>query len=447
MNISAELYKKRRQDLVAALKKEFPDKEGIIVLIGRFEQERHCFRQESSFYYLTGVEEPGSIVVMDLVGNANLFIPATTVDRSQWLEGALKPDEKTAQTYGFAKVAYLGQAQPGYNASPLAPRAAYETFLDQLKNTATIFTCVPASIHQYIEQKFMLERFTKFAPELFSNLVDISGLVARMRRKKTLAEIELMYQAAEVTVLAQEAAARALADGAEEAQVQASLEYIFTEHGGKPAFPSIVASGKQSTILHYCRNNQIMHNGDLVVVDIGVELAYYCADLTRTYPVSGRFTQRQKEVYTAVLETQEYIASLAKPGLWLSNKEQPEQSLQHLAIAFLEKKGYAKYFMHGVSHFLGLDVHDVGNGAEPLQEGDVITIEPGIYIPAERIGIRIEDNYWVVQDGVECLSGDLPKSIEEVERMAQASFEGVEAPVDDAFADGEFVDEDDGEIQ
>jgi Xaa-Pro aminopeptidase len=124
-----------------------------------------------------------------------------------------------------------------------------------------------------------------------------------------------------------------------------------------------------------------------------------------------------------VLDTQNYIASIAKPGMWLSYKEKPDQSLNHLARAFIKEKGYDHYFPHGIGHFLGLDVHDVGDYTEPLKAGDVITIEPGIYIPEEQIGVRIEDDYWIVKDGAICLSEGLPKTADEIEEMVKEKFE------------------------
>lgn len=450
MNFKKEVYLQRRNDLVAAIKKEFPEKLGIVLLIGSFEQDRHLFRQNSTFYYFSGVEEPGSVLMIDLDDSSILFIPATQVNRALWLEGCLTADQKCAEKYGFSKIEYLGQPQGGYHVSPLAAAGAYEILLKKITDGGTLFTCVPANVHQYIQEKFLLDRLKSFDSAKFENIIDISPIVARMRRKKSIVELEQMYRAVEITMAAQEAAAHSLGNSVSEAHVHASIEYMFTEHGACAAFPSIVGSGKQSTVLHYNQNNQIMQDGDLVVVDIGAELDYYCADLTRTYPVSGKFTSRQKEVYTAVLETQEHIASLAKPGMWINNKEKPEQSLQHLAVAFLEQKGFGKYFIHGIGHFLGMDVHDVGNSAEPLQEGDVITIEPGVYISEERIGVRIEDNYWLVKDGVECLSDELPKSVEDVERMAQASLHDipVESNQDDLEIDEDiFGDDEDLEIQ
>jgi Xaa-Pro aminopeptidase len=141
-----------------------------------------------------------------------------------------------------------------------------------------------------------------------------------------------------------------------------------------------------------------------------------------------------------VLETQEYIASLAKPGIWLSNKDKPEQSLNHLAKKYLTERGYGAYFPHGIGHFLGLDVHDVGDYSVPLREGDVITIEPGIYIPEENIGIRIEDDYWIVKDGVVCLSEFIPKRAEDIEAIVQQVY----ADVDDADEEDGDMDEYDG---
>jgi Xaa-Pro aminopeptidase len=148
--------------------------------------------------------------------------------------------------------------------------------------------------------------------------------------------------------------------------------------------------------------------------------AHYCADITRVFPVSGTFSKEQKKLYEIVLATQELVADSVRSGMYLSNEKEQEISLQHIAIKFLQKQGYDKYFIHGIGHYLGLDVHDVGSRAVPLQEGDVITIEPGIYMPQESVGIRIEDNYWVIADAPPvCLSEAIPKMVGEVEDMVQ----------------------------
>jgi Xaa-Pro aminopeptidase len=246
-----------------------------------------------------------------------------------------------------------------------------------------------------------------------------------MRRIKSSFEIDSIEEAVRITSLGHARAAGMVGHNVYEREIVGAIEGDFIASGAQIAFPSIVASGPQATILHYDEHNRPMQNGELVVVDIGASVNGYCADISRTYPVSGIFTDRQKELYEIVLRTQEYIASLARPGYWLSNVACPEKSLYHLAVGFLKDHGgYDLYFSHGIGHYLGLDVHDVGSYAQPLAEHDVITIEPGIYISQEGIGIRIEDNYVLTADGVNCLSTALPKKIEEIEEFMQAMGQG-----------------------
>ena len=188
-----------------------------------------------------------------------------------------------------------------------------------------------------------------------------------------------------------------------------------------------MATGKNATVLHYNLAADRLQQNDLVVVDIGARKNGYCADLTRTYPASGEFTDRQIDVYDIVLATQDYIARKARPGMFLRNADKPELSLHHLAVRFLEQKGYGKYFIHGIGHHLGIDVHDVADATQPLEEGAIFTIEPGIYIPQERLGIRIEDNYLMTARGVDCLSGDLPKTAEDIEELMAGESDEIES--------------------
>ena len=288
---------------------------------------------------------------------------------------------------------------------------------DTIKNNGKIFALNPNNFHQYFEQRFILDRIKSFLPEFTGEyVVDISGVVTGIRRNKDIFDIGKISDAINLTALAHESAATMIEDGALESEIQAAAEYMFTASCAKTAYPSIVASGKSATILHYQGNCNQMNHDELVIVDVGAKLDHYCADITRTYPVSGTFNVRQKELYNIVLETQKYIADIAKPGYYLKNEDEQDKSLTHLARKFLAKKGgYDEYFTHGIGHFLGLDVHDVGDITSPLCEGDVITIEPGIYIPDEGIGIRIEDNYWIKKDHAICLSDMIPKEISEIE--------------------------------
>lgn len=417
-------YRQRRMNLLDLIKKQHPDKEGAVLLFAGFEHEHARFRQESSFYYFTGIEEPGAALLLDLDGHGTLFIANHGNVRAKWVLSALEVNEEHAQRVGVDVIEYLGEQCDGYQLYPFFKARDHQHLLARLKKymdeKKTIFSLLPTTPHGYVEQRFIFERLSSFLPGLSQHRMDIAPLVATLRRTKTMRELESLFKAVEITSLAHEAAAQSIAPGALECQVQASLEFVFTEMGSqRPAFPSIVGSGKNSTVLHYNQNNRVMQAGDLVVVDIGAEYGYYCADLTRTYPVSGTFSKRQQEIYELVLDTQEYIASIAQPGYWLSNKEQPEKSLNHLARAFLKERGYDQYMPHGIGHFLGIDVHDVGDPLIPLREGDVITIEPGIYIPQEGIGVRIEDNYWIVQDGAVCLSEELPKVPQDIEEMVR----------------------------
>jgi Xaa-Pro aminopeptidase len=221
-----------------------------------------------------------------------------------------------------------------------------------------------------------------------------------------------------ITTVAHGAAARALRPGLREYELQAVIEAEFLRQGALlSAFPSIIGGGVKSTVLHYVGNNRVLEAEDLVVVDIGAEYQYYAADLTRTYPVGGKYSARQREIYELVLEAQQYAAEIAKPGMFLRNIATKEQSLQWLVVEFFKKHKLEKYFPHGLGHYIGLDVHDVGSFMEELQPGDVITIEPGLYLRDEEIGVRIEDDYLVTATGVTCLSAALPKKILDIESI------------------------------
>lgn len=423
--MNVELYRSRRTALLERIRTQFPDKkEGALVLFAGFEHLSPTFRQEASFFYLSGIREPGVVLYVELDGTTTLYIPNCGETRAQWVMEPIPLKQENAQELGVDFVKPLGASCVGYSFHPFFPQAEYEYLLAALRAVAdkagALFTLNPQDDHRCADQRLLLKRLAEFVPGIEKSFIDVLPLIAQLRRVKSQEEIEYLYKAIEITALAQEAAAHAIADGVRECEVQAGLEYIITGSCSRTTFPSIVATGKNATVLHYNLNRDTLVDGQLVVVDCGAEYDYYCADITRTYPVSGKFNARQKELYTIVLETQEYIASIAKPGMWLSNKEKPDQSLNHLAKKFLKDKGgYDQYMPHGIGHFLGIDVHDVGDASEPLQEGDVITIEPGIYIPQEGIGIRIEDDYWIVKDGAVCLSEDIPKSIKEVEALVK----------------------------
>lgn len=434
---SYAFYDRRRKELLERVKQQYPEKQGSIMLLAGFEDGKHSFRQDSSFYYYTGLTEPGLVLIIEFSGKTQLFIPAYATPRGDWLVENVVATPECAQRLSMSDVRYLGTPQRGYEPHLFAEQAHYHelvTYLTQLFGRDGVLVTYSDMLAKNVLYPAFLQQLMQWVP-LREHIRDIQLCVAHQRSVKNKFEIETLYKAVEVTMVAQQAAAQVIKPGVKESLVKAGIEYIFAEGDATPAFPSIVAAGKNSTVLHYHDVSATIKPNDLVVVDIGAEVDYYCADITRTYPASGKFTQRQKQIYDIVLSAQYHIASKAKPGMYIRNAEKPELSLQHIAIKFLESKGYAKYFKHGIGHYLGIDVHDVGDYTKPLEEGNVITIEPGIYIPEENIGIRIEDDYWVVKDGVQCLSEDLPKDAESIEEMAQTS---VEDSDEDDYVEDEY---------
>jgi Xaa-Pro aminopeptidase len=408
------IFKERRKKLLQSLKTAHSAAHGVLLLISNYECDAIPFKQEPSFYYFTGLNEPAALLLIDIeTEKETLYVPNMVTERKKWVTECLDATVEQAAALGIDEIQYSGEKVAGYAANPYFSAEENAQFLSdmqkRLAKKRVVFTPQPAIGDRYLDQRFILLRLMHLLPELAPLLKDCSAEIAQLRRKKDPLEIQYIKHAIDITIEAQEAAASALYDQVIEYEVAALIEYTFAAAKAGVAFSSIVASGINSTILHHTKNDRIMKNGDLVVVDIGASWHGYAADITRTFPVGGMFTDRQCEIYQHVLDTQDYIASIAKPGMWLSNKNQPEKSLNHLARAFLAERGYADAFLHGIGHFLGLEVHDVGDYMEPLAVGDVITIEPGIYLPQEAIGVRIEDNYLLTEDGVECLSEGLIK--------------------------------------
>lgn len=422
-DISQATFIKRRKEFFDSVSTQYPLEQSMIVLFSGMEFGHGIFRQESSFYYLTGIVEPGVVVTLEHTGKQTLWIPHASIARKLWAESQIEVDEKTCKKFGFDEIRYLGDVSHGYSIGPVVTEEEYTHFIAYIKGAlgqkSSLFTLGSAGSSAYYQQRLILQQLLLWTAQQAENVVDVSSVVHAMRRKKDVGEIQLIYKAIEITNLAHEAALAAIRSGVAECEIQAAIEYIMIGSYASPAFPSIVASGKNGAILHYTSNNALIKDGDMVVVDIGAQYNYYAADITRTYPASGVMNERQKELYQIVLDTHQLVADSAKPGMWLSNDQNQDMSLHHIAKNYLTKAGYGEYFPHGIGHFLGIDVHDVGDRSVPLEEGDCITIEPGIYIKDEGVGIRIEDDYWIIKGGAVCMSEELPKSIESIERYMQ----------------------------
>lgn len=423
----ATMYSNRRKGLLSLIEQEHSGKKGKVVLFAPFEQGIYPFLQESSYWYYSGISEPATALVFDNQSGTSLYRPNFDGLREKWVHSAEVLNKDTIALFGIDEMCDLGKPVQGYQLYPYFSKDDYQNLIDMIRDVIAqnqvIFTLYPTDKYQYVQVRQIIDRLAHFIPELHQHIVDISPQIAQMRRKKEMGEIEHLYQAIGITYAGFQAAARLMQPGAKEAELQAAMEYIFTENGGKSAYPSIVAGGKRATILHYHANNQELKDGEAVLIDAGAMFNHYCADITRVFPVSGTFTDRQRDLYNIVLETQQHVVEHIRPGVWIANPQEQDRSLHHIAMNYLKKQGYDSYFIHGIGHYLGLDVHDVGDRMQPLQEGDVITVEPGVYIPDESIGIRIEDNYWVVADAEPvCLSDDIPKTVQAVEEMVQESF-------------------------
>lgn len=273
---------------------------------------------------------------------------------------------------------------------------------------------------KWCQQRYPLHKYERLAP-----------ILHRLRSVKSKFEIDLMQKACDITADAFRRVLRFVKPGVKEYEIEAEYIHEFTRQGSRGfAYTPIIASGSNSCVLHYIENDQVCKDGDVLLLDVGAEYANYNADLTRTIPVNGRFSPRQRDVYNAVLHIQREAIKLLKAGEKYYDYHREVQKITERELIKLKlfskedvkkqdpaKPLYQKYFMHGTSHQLGLDVHDVGNMYHQMQEGQVWTVEPGIYIKEEGIGIRIENNVVIQQNGVLDLMKDTPIEADEIESI------------------------------
>jgi len=250
-----------------------------------------------------------------------------------------------------------------------------------------------------------------------------------LRSIKSALEIEVMQKAIDITDNAFRRVMKFIKPGVMEYEIEAEIQHSFlSQRATGPAYSSIIASGDNARILHYISNNQECKDGELILMDFGAEYGNYCADLSRTIPVNGKFSRRQKTVYNACLHLHHYAASILKPGVSIvdyTKQVGDEATILFQKIGLLKKsevknedpnnRAYTKYLYHGISHHLGIDVHDLGTRTEPIKAGMVFTIEPGIYIEEEQMGIRIENNFWITKSGNRDLMKNIPITVEEIE--------------------------------
>lgn len=396
---------------------------GLVLVRGLPETRDYLsFRQDKTFWYLTGIESPDASVVIDVESGAEvLFLPARDKRKEVW-EGELwdASDEWVRGLTGFADVRpradlldYLAEHLPaseGIVWTSGEPWVALAGGFDRAEPHDKRRRADPLDGRESREaalKRNLEERFDADVRELRPHL-------DALRLVKTPEEIDAMRRAARAGVAAMNEAVRSTRPGVGEWDLEALMSWVqITEGADGPAYHAIVGGGANSCILHYSANRRRIQDGEVVLIDYGPEVDHYTTDITRTWPANGRFSERQAELYDAVLDAQKAAIAAVKPGITL-------RDVSAAARAVLRERGLVQLMPHGVSHYIGLEVHDVGSYAAKLVPGVVFTIEPGVYEPETGIGIRIEDVVVVTEDGCENLTLGAPRERAEVERLVRS---------------------------
>lgn len=392
----------RRRALLARLGR------GVVLLPAAHERELerdyvqdNDFRQNNTFFYFTELETQDAWLLLAGSGDASetvLFLPERNPAQERWTGLRLGPDTTAVRVTGIARV---------------LPTDSLDAVLSSAMARA------PGPLYLPLDQTTRDE--PRFRDVVFSgrDVRNVRPAVDSMRLIKDADEIARLRKAIDISGLGHIAAMQAAHPGVWEYEIEAALEAGFRRNGAdRVGYPSIVGSGPNTTTLHYDVNRRQTRDGDLVVVDAGAEWGQYTADVTRTFPVNGKFTARQKAIYDLVLATQQAAFDSTRPGITIAQLNRIARDYMRTHSGTLcGAQTCDAYFIHGLSHWLGMDVHDVGDYGTPLKPGIVFTIEPGIYLAQEGLGVRIEDDVLVTARGAEWLSARAPKTTAEIERL------------------------------
>lgn len=436
--MESEVFAKRRSDFFSRMK----DSDAAVLAASppkaRNRDVEYPYRQNSDFYYLTGFPEPFSVAV---------FLPARK--KGRFVLFCQEYDEQKAIWEG--EHAGLKGACKLYGADEAFPYTQLDQVMPELLADRERIHCglgrdpeFDRRLLAWINQVKSKVRSGTRAPE---ELVDLDRLLHEMRLVKSGEELVVMRRAAEISTKAHLQAMQQCRPGLYEYQVEAMLLYEFMREGARfPAYPSIVAGGSNACTLHYTENKDVLQDGDLLLIDAGAEYDYYAADITRTFPVNGRFSPAQKAIYDLVLEAQLAAIESVKPGKhWNEPHETAVKVLTKGLVKLglldgrpsrlIKKEAYKDFYMHRTGHWLGMDVHDVGDYKiddhwRELKPGMVLTVEPGLYIGKSckqvskkwrGIGVRIEDDVVVTESGCEVLTNAIPKTVREIEAVMEGS--------------------------
>jgi Xaa-Pro aminopeptidase len=413
------VYAERRAKLASNI-------DGPIVLLGytgkEEEAQTYIFAEEENFYYLTGHnEEEAALILLPPAGSKArkddwtgpreiFFLPPKDPHREKWNGLRMSPTDPGIEARtGFTLV----KPMPELRATVEKLARIYPAF----------YTILPyqKEMGGYPHEKETLDWLRQAAPEI--TVKDIRANITDLRQIKSPTELAFLRQAIELSDDAQLEAMKMMRPGLWEYQVAARMVEVHAMGGSEAeAYAPIVGAGPNSTALHYDKLSRKIQNGDIVVLDVGAQYSGYTADITRTLPANGKFTPRQREIYEIVLGAQEAALRALKPGTDMCRKG--DKSVYKIAYDYINSHGkdqsgkrLGQYFIHGLGHNIGLNVHDPGDLCKPLVPGMVVTVEPGIYIPEENLGVRIEDDVLITETGYELLSKKLPRSPDEIEKI------------------------------
>ncbi|MCF8256075.1 MAG: aminopeptidase P N-terminal domain-containing protein [Flavobacteriales bacterium] len=381
------------------------------------------FKQNSDLFHLTGVDQEETILLLapdarDEEHREVLFLRETNATIAIWEGEKLTVDEARKVT-GIQTIYWLRDFDRIFGNLATQSTNIYLNTNEHGRATVSVESRDMRFIKR-CKKQFPLHQYHRSAP-----------IMQRLRAVKSKVEVALLQEACDITEKGFRRLLKMVRPGVWEYELEAELIHEFIRNRSQGfAYEPIIASGKNSCVLHYIDNNKQCKKGDILLLDIGAEYANYDADLSRTIPVSGKYSKRQREVYDAVLRVQNAAIGLLRPGTMLKDYHHEVGQLMEAELVRLKlmskedilrqdpkHPAYKKYFMHGTSHFLGLDTHDVGDWDQPMADGNVFTCEPGIYIPEEGIGVRIEDDILITQKGPVNLMRNIPKEAEEIEEL------------------------------
>ncbi|WP_346237294.1 aminopeptidase P family protein [Niabella insulamsoli] len=421
--INPKLFINNRERFVKKMQKK-----SIAIFVANDEMPQNAdalykYKPSSSLFWLTGIRQEETMLILfpdnpDPKYREVLVLTRPNEAKEKWDGRRLRAAEATAIN-GMTTIVWLDALPALFQAWMHAAENVYLDSNEHDRKGSWLETAQTRYI-KYLQERYPLHHYLRAAP-----------ILLELRAIKTKYEVEVVQQAIDITEKTFRRLLQFIKPGVWEYEIEAEIMHSFLSNRATgEGYNSIIASGDNARVLHYIFNNNQCNDGDLILMDFGAEYGGYNADLTRTVPVNGKFTKRQKEVYNACLHVHRYAAGILKPGISIADyheKVGDELTKQYLKIGLLSKgdvknedpqnRAYRKYTYHGISHHLGVDVHDLGPFRAPLKEGMLLTIEPGIYIEEEHFGIRIENNFWLTKNGNIDLMKNIPIEADDIERL------------------------------